>query len=157
MIVQSHVANPEYLNWRVEEWIESLEEMLQSFSPTEFEQHKKSLVQKKRQSYKRLLSEATDHWLEIVTHSYRFDRRFEEAKVAESLSIEDVLEFYNTYIRRNAPKRRKLSTWLLAQGFKGEDKSLEGYKEEWKHIEDLSLFKAVHKLYPCNEDNYPKL
>lgn len=91
-------CSPEYLENRIEAFLDWTQEFLSSMSSETFESEKKSLITRKLESPKQLFQYSDRLWSEIQHQLYRFDRHEVDVKVIETLTKEDVIAFYEVYI-----------------------------------------------------------
>eukprot|EP01091_Cochliopodium_minus_P012601 TRINITY_DN3850_c0_g1_i1.p1 TRINITY_DN3850_c0_g1~~TRINITY_DN3850_c0_g1_i1.p1 ORF type:complete len:956 (-),score=241.60 TRINITY_DN3850_c0_g1_i1:101-2968(-) len=153
--VQSSVALPEYLDYRIETWIESLDTYLKEMEEKTFNDYRTSLIKYKTEKFKNLDDEYNHFNIEISCRTYEFERRFEEAKILEKITKEDVILFYNQYIRKDSPNRRKISSWMRASveppsSSEEEENKLvvdPSYKDQFVQFYDFHLFKSKHQLF----------
>ena len=112
IVVQSEFE-PEYLDKRIEAFIEGLEEALEQMGDPEFNSHIEALATKRLEKPKQLVARNSRYWSEIQGQHYNFNR--DEVEVAElrRLTKEDLIKFYRTFVKRS-PTRRKLSSQVLS-------------------------------------------
>ena len=135
----------EYLDYRVEEWVSSLDKYLSEISQEQFGEYRDSLIHTKTEKPKNLTEEKDKLATEIKENTFKFDRRFLEAKELESVTLKDVVCLYETYLKKGAPKRRKLSSWINSSV---ETEPRETPPHGMTEITDINIFKNLHKLYP---------
>lgn len=71
--------NPVYLENRVDEFLDkTLKPLLEDMSEEEFEQKRKSLIQKKLEKFKNLGEESNSFWAHITSGYHDFTRRMLE-------------------------------------------------------------------------------
>lgn len=99
--VQSAEKNPEYLERRVEAFIQSHEDAVASISLDEFNRIRKNLSMEYQKSIPGLSGEFKRNWEEISTGSYRFDRFEQTANALKTITREDLLLFYRNYFLKN--------------------------------------------------------
>ncbi|KAG5176774.1 Metalloenzyme, LuxS/M16 peptidase-like protein [Tribonema minus] len=95
--IQSPQHPPEYLDERIEAWLE------------DFDKVKNSIVSAGLEPDMRLGEESERLWGPIATEVLDFGRRWRRADAFKTLSRETVLAFFDRYFRHGAPDRRKLS------------------------------------------------
>jgi insulysin len=110
IIVQSPKVHPEFLDSRVEAWMATVHQFISDLPQEEFEHHRLSLIQTKREKFTSLRKEAGNHWSAIMPpHTYQFDELEQAAKILEKMTKEDVLVWWDMYFAPGATHRAKLS------------------------------------------------
>ncbi|KAK9940973.1 hypothetical protein M0R45_017605 [Rubus argutus] len=143
--VQSSEYNPIYLQERIDNFINGLEEFLKD--DDSFESYRGGLMENlllKDQS----LSEETDRFWHEITNKYMFDINKKVAEEVKSLEKEDVINFYKTYMQQSSPKRRRLA--IRVWGCNTDFKEAEARREVEQVIEDLAAFNLSSKYYPSD-------
>ena len=133
------------------QWINSLEKFFEEMEDNTFNDYKKSLIKFKTDKFKKPSEESGNLVTEISLRTYEFDRRFEEAKILENFTKNDVVQLYRTYLKKNAPKRKKFSSWMKSSvpPPPNDDYNVDpSYLDAFYQIKDLNLFKSTHQLYP---------
>ncbi|KAG9445281.1 hypothetical protein H6P81_016621 [Aristolochia fimbriata] len=145
-LVQSSDYNPIYLHERVIHFISSLKELLENLDSESFENYRASLIEQKLEKHPSLIHETNHHWTQIVDKRYSFDMLVMEAVELKSIQKDDVIRWYNTYLRPESPKCRRLAVHVW-----GCNTSVKPEAEETKFgdvILDLAAFKRSNKFYP---------
>ncbi|ROT35881.1 LuxS/MPP-like metallohydrolase [Sodiomyces alkalinus F11] len=114
-IIQSE-RRPEYLESRIEAFLNLFATTLENMSDAEFEGHKRSLIVKRLEKLKNLDQESNRHWSHISNEYFCFDQARQDAKHIKKLTKADMIEFFNRYIKPGSPTRAQLSVHLVAQG-----------------------------------------
>jgi secreted Zn-dependent insulinase-like peptidase len=116
-----------------------------------FNDYKKSLIKFKTDKFKTQKEEADHYYTEISLKTYEFDRRFEEAKILESFTKNEVIQLYQTYLKKDAPKRKKFSSWMnsfvpppVNDNYFVDPSYINGFYQ----ITDINHFRSVHQFYP---------
>ena len=80
----------------------------------EFSRHKQALTDKRLEKPKKLSSRGARIWQEISTYRFNFNR--DEIEVAElsSMSRQDVLAFFDSFLSAHGPHRRKFSVHVVS-------------------------------------------
>ncbi|TFK91904.1 LuxS/MPP-like metallohydrolase [Polyporus arcularius HHB13444] len=114
--VQSTRA-PWFVEQRVEAFLETFGERLSSMPASEFESHKEGLVMRLLERVKNLSEETTRFWTRIRAGHYDFLRHETDAATVRALTLSEVIEAYNTFLRPStgAQTRKKLSVQLISQ------------------------------------------
>ena len=125
----------------------------------EFDRHKQALSDKRLEKPKKLSSRNEKIWAEITTRRYNFKRDEIEVEELSKLTSQDILDFFDTFIAENAPKRRKLSSHVVSTApcdnedeeatKKEEEKEIEALESKCgKHLTDVNSFKSGLPLHP---------
>lgn len=114
VIVQSE-KHPSYLEQRIEAFLIKFREMLENMDDKEFETHKEALANIRLEKPKTLAAQTRIFWSEISLQQYHFNRAEEEVNYLRTITKQELLEFFDNYIRYGAPHRHKLSVHVLSQ------------------------------------------
>ncbi|PRQ34785.1 putative insulysin [Rosa chinensis] len=146
-IVQSSEYNPIYLQRRVDNFINGLEDILQGLDDDSFENYRGGLMAKLLVKNSSLIHETNRFWNQIIHKRYTFDYAKRVAEELSSLQKEDVVNFYKTYLQQSSPKRRRLGirVWGCNTDLKEAEESR---PESVQVIEDLEAFKMSSEFYP---------
>ncbi|PZC78546.1 hypothetical protein B5X24_HaOG202112 [Helicoverpa armigera] len=167
VIVQSH-RHPEYLEERIESFLQGSLDYLKNMSDVEFMKHRAALSAQKLEKPKRMSSRAAQMWNEITAQVYNFDRPRVEVEELNTITKEELIEFYKKHIAMDSPERQKLSVYIIstAEGGAGHSPEPKEEKEEKEKEEggdedecdrcypkptkivDLVDFKCRRPLYP---------
>lgn len=112
--VQS-TRHPDYLETRIDAFIDSYLRTLCDMSQEQFGRHKKGVVEKMRKRLVNLGEEQSRFWSHIDKNDLRFDQAEQDAQRIEELDLPTVIRFYEHYIHPSSMTRRKLSVRLTAQ------------------------------------------
>ncbi|GAQ79598.1 Insulinase family protein [Klebsormidium nitens] len=112
-IIQSNVKNPTELDERVENFLNLFSKTLGELTEEDFKVHVETLAATKLEKHKNLGEEFSFFWREIDEGSLAFDRVKTEVAALISLRRQELLDFYETFIRAGAPSRRKLSVQIF--------------------------------------------
>ncbi|CAM6127653.1 unnamed protein product [Calypogeia fissa] len=108
-IIQSTVKAPGDLDERVEAFLGRHAESLYKMTDEEFKRHVDSLIEMKLEKHKNLWEESSFFWGEIDDGTLKFNRPTIEVAALKKVDKHTLLSFFEEYIQRNAPKRKKLS------------------------------------------------
>ncbi|XP_075989549.1 insulin degrading metalloproteinase [Anticarsia gemmatalis] len=159
VIVQSD-RHPQYLEQRIEAFIQGAQEYLESMPEEEFLKHRAALAAQKLEKPKRMSSKASQLWSEITAQVYNFDRMRVEVEQLNTISKDELIQFYKRHIGLDSPERKKLSVYVIstAEGGAGhedtEQKKEDNAEEKTKDskepvkVTDLVEFKCRRRLYP---------
>ncbi|XP_057953275.1 nardilysin-like isoform X2 [Malania oleifera] len=144
--VQSSKYNPVYLQGRIDNFIDGLEELLDGLDSESFENYRTGLTAKLLEKDPSLNYETNRFWGQIVDRRYIFDLSKREAEELKSIQKSDVIDWYKTYLRHPSPKCRRLTVRVW-----GCNSDLQEAEIELKSVQvitDLAAFKASSKFYP---------
>jgi insulysin len=110
--VQSSVAGPPVLTRKVFEFVDAFS--LEQFSDKSISTYVQGLVQKKLQKDKRLTTEISRHWSEIVLGRYDYQRATKEAAILKTLTRADLQEVLGQVLLPGGAGRRVLTTQVYA-------------------------------------------
>lgn len=108
IIVQS-VRDPTYVDSRIENYINTIQELLINMSDNVFNMYKNAFAIKLLEKPKGLFRQAAIYQTEINTQDYRFDRARIDEEALKSIEKEDIIRFYQNRISQLGTKRRKLA------------------------------------------------
>ncbi|PWN53939.1 hypothetical protein IE53DRAFT_76240 [Violaceomyces palustris] len=114
ILVQSE-RDSEYVEGRIEAFLDYLKNHLEKMSNEEFEAQRDSLINKKLESVKNLYEESSRFWLHIHSGYYDFLQRDSDVAQLQGLSKQDVLDFFMEYIHMSSSTRSKLCVHLVSQ------------------------------------------
>eukprot|EP00931_Biecheleriopsis_adriatica_P031421 TRINITY_DN18431_c0_g1_i3.p1 TRINITY_DN18431_c0_g1~~TRINITY_DN18431_c0_g1_i3.p1 ORF type:complete len:1119 (+),score=279.20 TRINITY_DN18431_c0_g1_i3:68-3424(+) len=149
VLVQGNRMHPKDVDLRIEEWLESFGQDLESMSEEEFQNNVQGVVNERTQRYSRMLQETTRHWSEIMPRRYTFDRPAEAVDALRAVKKEDVIAFFKEYVAAAAPSRRKLSVRILgtsAGDVRSEPDGPDG--AVLTSLEELRAFQGTCESYP---------
>jgi insulysin len=139
-IIQSSAKDPVFLQERIELFIKSFYEKIQTLSPAEFEQYREALIAKRMEPPKNLSEETLRFWSEITLENYDFGRLDKEVEILKTLKPDEVSQaYYQVFI--NPKTERKLT--IQAFGKKHQLR-----KAADKLISDVKGFKAEMTFFP---------
>jgi secreted Zn-dependent insulinase-like peptidase len=110
--VQSSVAGPVALTRKVFDFVDAFS--LEQFSDERIANYIQALVQKKLQKDKRLTTEISRHWSEIVLGRYDYSRATKEAAILENLTRADLERVRAQVLLPGGTGRRVLTTQVYA-------------------------------------------
>ncbi|KAF2203788.1 hypothetical protein GQ43DRAFT_389257 [Delitschia confertaspora ATCC 74209] len=114
ILIQSE-KDCEYLEGRIDHFLTGFGKKLQDMTEKEFEDHKRSIINKRLEKLKNLTQECNRFWVHIVGEEYDFELANEDVAHISPLTKSDLVEFYDRYISPISPKRAKLAVHLVAQ------------------------------------------
>lgn len=113
IIVQSNVAAPEYLEQRIDAFLNDFRASLVSIDSVQFQKYIQTIVKEYSEKPKSQEEEVQLMLMEITNHEYVFDRKETLARLVTTLQPSDILQFYDDHISASAPKRKKLSVQIF--------------------------------------------
>uniref|UniRef100_A0A1Q3FFH3 Insulin-degrading enzyme n=1 Tax=Culex tarsalis TaxID=7177 RepID=A0A1Q3FFH3_CULTA len=159
VIVQS-AKHPAYVEERIEHFLNGMIEQLENMSEEEFKRHKEALAAQKLEKPKRLSTQFGKFLTEISLQQYHFNRAQVEVAFLQTLTKQQIIEYYKDYIIMGAPSRRSLSIHVVstAEGGAGHrDAPTEATErttnetadaKDFVKVCDLASFKSTRALYP---------
>ncbi|KAG8912214.1 Insulinase (Peptidase M16) [Tulasnella sp. 408] len=115
VVVQSE-KDPIYLEHRVNRFFtDTLGPLLENMSEDEFEQKRRSLIQKKLEKFKNLGDETNSFWTHITSGYHDFMRRAVDAEILSKVTKKDVIDLFTRAIHPSSSTRAKISIQLKSQ------------------------------------------
>jgi len=96
---------------------------------------------------KNLEQESGRHWKEIINHSYKFDKDVKEVEILKQVTKQSVLEFFNTYLAKDASKRRKIASHIFTEATAPKAEAENIYRIS-QRLDDFNKFKDSMYLFP---------
>ncbi|KAG2394999.1 Nardilysin-like protein [Vigna angularis] len=144
--IQSSEYNPVYLQGRIDNFLNGLEELLDGLEGDSFENYKSGLMAKLLEKDPSLTYESNRLWNQIVDKRYIFDFSKKEAEELKNITKHDVVEWYKAYFKPSSPKCRRLL--IRVWGCNTDLKVAEAPPESVQVITDAAAFKKQSKFYP---------
>ncbi|KAF6164742.1 hypothetical protein GIB67_040994 [Kingdonia uniflora] len=144
--IQSSEYNPMYLHRRVNKFIDSLKELLEGLDNESFENYRSGLIAEKLEKFTSQSYEASYLWSQIASKRYCFKMWEKEAEELKSISKNDVIDWYNTYLKPTSQKCRRLATHVWGSNTNIMDE--ETPMKSAKTIENIRSFKMSSEFYP---------
>lgn len=100
-----------------------------------------------------MYEQAGRFWDEIEDCKYEFNRKFEEAEALKPITLENVVELFDTCIAKKGSKRRKLSSHIIGKDHADADAPLyeaqlsAGVAEIGATQESMDAFKMTCSVY----------
>lgn len=114
VIIQSE-RDSQYLESRIDSFLSNFADTLYEMPDETFEGHKRSVVNKRLEKLKNLSSESGRFWSHIGSEYFDFTQHEKDAESLETLTKQEMIDFYRQYIDPQSPSRAKLSVHLKAQ------------------------------------------
>jgi len=131
IIVQSEYG-PDYLEFKVEEFLNEFKETLENIDDEKFEKNKESVITKLLEKPKNLAIQSATFIKSIEAKNYDFERDKRDSEYIKNITKEEIYEFYNKYIDVKSSERRKLSIHIISKG-----KDDEQVKQKENEIKDI--------------------
>uniref|UniRef100_A0ACD5WJT1 Uncharacterized protein n=1 Tax=Avena sativa TaxID=4498 RepID=A0ACD5WJT1_AVESA len=149
VVIQSTVKDPSYLDVRVDEFFKTFESKIHELSDKDFKRNVKSLVDSKLEKFKNLWEEADFYWGEIEAGTLKFDRIESEVALLRELKKDEFIEFFDQYIKVDAPQRRTVSVQVFSGNHLAEFKKaiVEAEPPKTYRITDIFGFKRSRPLH----------
>ncbi|XP_020398150.1 insulin-degrading enzyme-like 1, peroxisomal isoform X2 [Zea mays] len=149
VVIQSTVKDPSYLDGRVDEFFKMFESKIYELSDKDFKRNVKSLIDSKLEKFKNLWEESDFYWGEIQAGTLKFDRVESEVTMLRELKKEEFIEYFDQYIKVDAPQRRTLSVQVFGGNHSAEFKTAiaEADPPKMYRITDIFGFKRSRPLY----------
>nr|XP_009388449.1 PREDICTED: insulin-degrading enzyme-like 1, peroxisomal isoform X2 [Musa acuminata subsp. malaccensis] len=149
IIIQSTIKDPAYLDARVIAFLEMFESKLYEMTNEEYKSNVNALIDMKLEKHKNLREESAFYWREIVDGTLKFDRRESEVAALRELSKEELLDFFSTYVKVDAPQRKTLSVQVYGGLHTAEYKKVVQEADTHKvcQIKDIFSFRRSRPLY----------
>ncbi|KAK0161382.1 hypothetical protein PV327_009858 [Microctonus hyperodae] len=157
VIVQSD-RHPQYVEDRIEAFMETMLEELTNMSDEEFNRHKASLATIRLEKPKMMCTLSAVFWNEITNQQYNFDRANIEVAYLMTITKEQILSFFKEIIHNKSPIRRKLAVHIVSMANGGAgldetnvDKNVESVNQISSlptRVTDIVAFKSSQSLYP---------
>lgn len=158
VIVQSDRL-PQYVDDRVEAFLHHMNTFLQDLCDEDFIKHVNALVTKKLEKTKNINEQNDKYWSEIDSNTYNFNRDAIEVARLRKINKSDVIKFFQEFIAKGAPHRRKMSIHVVPSS--ASELSSEVLNPESVEllpvppnlpkpclVEDIAAFKRQTGLYP---------
>ncbi|KAG0474050.1 hypothetical protein HPP92_015907 [Vanilla planifolia] len=148
-IIQSTAKDPSQLDARVEAFLKMFESKLYEMTESEFKSNVNALIEMKQEKHKNLWEESSFYWREMVDGTLKFDRRESEVAALKDLTKEELIDFFNDYIKVDSKKRRTLSVQVYGAKHLAEYESVisEQNQSQSFRVEDVCTFRRSRPLY----------
>ena len=116
VIVQSNARDPVYLDQRIESFLKSyFEETLSQLTDDSLLDNKKSCIENLLEKPKNLNRESARYWSEISSGQYFYTRKQKYAEFIASISKEDLVTFFESFLLPQAKNRCKFSSQFFGK------------------------------------------
>ncbi|KAF3920124.1 Nardilysin [Arthrobotrys entomopaga] len=124
----------------LEERIEAFLNLDWKMDEEAFDKHKQSVLNRLQESLKNLNQESNRLWWHVASEAYDFLQVDEDAKIVKGLTRDDMMEFYETYVKPGSKTRMKLSVHLKSVAKK--EKEEDNKRKDSEYITDVSEWKG---------------
>ncbi|XP_023639108.1 insulin-degrading enzyme-like 2 isoform X2 [Capsella rubella] len=147
-LIQSSVKGPGHIDSRVESLVKDLESKLFKMSDEEFKSNVTALIDMKLEKPKNLNEESWFYWGEIQRGTLKFNRKDAEVAALRELKKAELIDYFNEYIKVDAPKKKSLSICVYGnQHLKEMASDKEKTRLPLVEIEDIVGFRKSQPLY----------
>jgi insulysin len=144
-LIQSDSFDPIYMDGRIEAFIERLREKITDMTDEEFKSNIDAVCQSFREKNKNIGEESSQYWNVLTNNTYMFKRLHLIADEVEKIEKEEVLDFYDEFVKKGASSRRKVGVQVFAK------QHMEKFAEEVAEgeilIDSASEFKRTTPLF----------
>ncbi|KAK7396245.1 hypothetical protein VNO78_17113 [Psophocarpus tetragonolobus] len=145
-IIQSTVKSPGNIEQRVEAFLKIFETKLYEMTVDEFKSNVNALIDMKLEKHKNLREESAFFWREINDGTLRFDRRIYEVEALRELTLQELIDFFNEYVKVGAPRKKTLSIRVHGNRHSSEYKA-EASEPHLAKIDNIFTFRRSQSLY----------
>ncbi|CAN1125048.1 Insulin-degrading enzyme-like 1, peroxisomal [Linum perenne] len=148
-IIQSTAKGPGQIDLRVKAFLSMFESKLHDMPNDEFKNNVNALIDMKLEKLKNLREESSYYWREISDGTLKFDRKECEVAALRQLTQEELIEFFNEYIKVDASQKRVLSIRVYGSPHSSElaaDKIADS-PTNCVEIKDIFTFRRSQSLY----------
>lgn len=115
-LIQSDGYSPEHVDDRIEAFLVMFrDKVLVEMTEGDFQDNVNSLCEGLLEKPKNLAEESHKHWDFIVNRSYHFSRLQDIAALVRTLTLNDIMQFFDRHILATSPFRRKLSIHMYGK------------------------------------------
>ncbi|KAJ8437038.1 hypothetical protein Cgig2_025885 [Carnegiea gigantea] len=108
-IIQSTAKGPKHIDQRVEAFLRKFESELHQLTEDEFKKSVHALIDMKLEKHKNLREESRFYWKEIADGTFKFDRKEAEVAALQKLTKQQLINFFDEFVKVGAAKRKTLS------------------------------------------------
>lgn len=152
--VQSAVASPDELLRRIEKFLVDVRAgFLCEMSDEKFGTIVKSMIRSKREGSRGMDELTSRYWAGLCSVPFLFDRDEREAEALESVTKEDMLEFFDEYIAECGAKRRRVVVQVYGKLHSFEER--ESLTGDGYEICNAARFRRGHGLHAVDFGSRP--
>jgi secreted Zn-dependent insulinase-like peptidase len=137
---------------------EDIKEILENLTDEKFEKIKEGKIREELEPFNSISSEANYNMRRIVEESFIFDLFKKDAKIIETITKQEILDFYTKVFVTN--KHKNLTVQIVGNGEGEENEEMEmkflteKYCEDEVVVSDLDAFRDGLEKYPKYVRNY---
>ncbi|CAF2059202.1 unnamed protein product [Brassica oleracea var. botrytis] len=147
-IIQSSDKGPRHIDSRVESLLKDLESKFYNMSDEEFKSNVTALTDMKLEKHKNLSEESRFYWGEIRNGTLKFNRIEAEVAALREIKREELIDYFDEYIKIDAPKKKSLSIFVYgSQHLKEMVSDKAKVASPFIEIEDIVRFRNSLPLY----------
>ncbi|KAK2653140.1 hypothetical protein Ddye_012996 [Dipteronia dyeriana] len=148
VIIQSSVKGPQHIDTRVQFFLKMFESKLYEMTSDQFKSNVNVLIDMKLEKHKNLREESGFYWQEISDGALKFDRKEAEVAALRQLIQQDLIDFFNEYIKVDAPHKKTLSIRVYGSLHKSDNTSANNESSQPSvHLDDIFSFRRSQALY----------
>ncbi|XP_014495754.1 insulin-degrading enzyme-like 1, peroxisomal [Vigna radiata var. radiata] len=145
-IIQSTEKSPGNIEQRVEAFLKMFETKIYKMTIDEFKSNVNALIDVKLEKHKNLREESSFFWREINDGTLRFDRREHEVEALRQLTLQELIDFFNEYVKVGAARKKTLSVRVHGNRHSSEYKA-EVSEPNFARIDNIFTFRRSQSLY----------
>ncbi|GLT37044.1 hypothetical protein SLA2020_113820 [Shorea laevis] len=145
--IQSTKKSPKDIYLIVEAFLKMFETQFYKMSHDEFKRNVNALIEEKLKKQKNLVEESRFYWEEICAGTIKFDWEDGEVEALKQLTQQELICFFNQYIKIGAPQRRTLSVGVIGKGHLLGCQATKTEAVQLHEIDDIDSFKRSLPLY----------
>ncbi|QCD97433.1 insulin-degrading enzyme-like 1, peroxisomal [Vigna unguiculata] len=145
-IIQSTEKSPGNIEQRIEAFLKMFETKIYEMTIDEFKSNVNALIDVKLEKHKNLREESSFFWREINDGTLRFDRRDHEVEALRQLTRQELIDFFNEYVKVGADRKKTLSVRIHGNRHSSEYKA-EVSEPHLARIDNIFTFRRSQSLY----------
>lgn len=126
LVIQSPNTSGIELGEHIDQFLSDFDSKIQAMSPSDFEQHKQSLISRILEKETRLSQRSNRYWYEIDRENYAFDTRDRLAEAVMQFPLAQLKQDYRSYLLQG--NKRGLTIIANGDRFSVNEKDLEAYR-----------------------------
>lgn len=148
-VIQSTAKDPGHIGLRIEAFLKMFESKLYDMTNDEFKSNVNALIDMKLEKHKNLKEESGFYWREIFEGMLKFDRRESEVAALKQLTQQQLIDFFNEYIKVGASQKKTLSVQVYGSlhSTKYKEAKSEPARPHSIQIDDIYSFRRSQPLY----------
>ena len=106
IIVQSNHKDPQYLDERIEDFLNTFKALLLQYTPEMIKENIDAVKDRLLEKSKNLNEDSRKYWSEIKSRTYLFGREKLLSESLSSITLTDIIEFYDTYLLSSSSRQK---------------------------------------------------